>query len=134
MPGAKLTRDRVFSRREIEGLIADGRKIIILDNEVLKADAWLPYHPGGDKAIQHMVGRDGTDEIRALHSQEAQAHIKKFVIGRIDGRWENFIPPIQGGLYRKNLDFTESAQEQSWDEGFDFLKQHSAPLANLRAS
>ena len=117
MPQARLTRDRVFSRREIEGLIADGRKIIILDNEVLKTDAWLPYHPGGDKAIQHMVGRDGTDEIRALHSQEAQAHMKKFVIGRIDGRWENFIPPIQGGLFRKNLDLTESAQKQSWDEG-----------------
>lgn len=93
-------KDRLFSRRQIEGLIAEGRKIIILDGRVLKADAWLPYHPGGDKAILHMVGRDGTDEIRALHSLEAQAHMQKFVIGRIEGRWTNFLPPIQGGMFR----------------------------------
>jgi delta8-fatty-acid desaturase len=54
---------RVYSRREIEGLIASGRSIIIVDKKVFKADAWLPYHPGGDKAIRHMVGRDATDEV-----------------------------------------------------------------------
>lgn len=58
-------RQRVYSRREIEGMIADGRTILIINNKVLKADAWLQYHPGGDKAIRHMVGRDGTDEIQA---------------------------------------------------------------------
>jgi delta8-fatty-acid desaturase len=93
-------RDRLWSRREIEGLIAEGRKIFILDGRVIKADAWLPFHPGGDKSIQHMVGRDGTDEIRALHSLDAQAHMQKFVIGRIEGRWDNFLPPIQGGQFR----------------------------------
>lgn len=55
----------LLSRREIEGLIADGRKVFILDQHVIKADAWMPYHPGGDKAIQHMVGRDATDEVTA---------------------------------------------------------------------
>jgi delta8-fatty-acid desaturase len=53
----------VYSRREIEALIAAGRSVIIVDNKVLKVDAWLPYHPGGEKAIQHMVGRDATDEV-----------------------------------------------------------------------
>jgi delta8-fatty-acid desaturase len=100
MAPAVSPKNRVWSRREIEGLIADGRKIIILDGQVVRADAWLPYHPGGDKAILHMVGRDGTDEIKALHSKEAQAHMQKFVIGRIHGRWENFLPPIQGGTFR----------------------------------
>jgi sphingolipid 8-(E)-desaturase len=56
-------KDRVFSRGEIEALIANGRHIVIVDNRVLKVDAWLPYHPGGDKAIRHMVGRDATDEV-----------------------------------------------------------------------
>ncbi|MCJ1335005.1 hypothetical protein MMC09_000271, partial [Bachmanniomyces sp. S44760] len=55
----------VFSRRRIEGLIADGHNIIIVDAEVLKLDAWLKYHPGGNKAIMHMVGRDATDEVNA---------------------------------------------------------------------
>lgn len=93
-------RDKVLSRRQIEGLIADGRKIVILDGQVLKTDAWLPFHPGGEKAILHMVGRDGTDEIRALHSPEAQNRMQKYMIGRIHGRWTNFVPPIQGGTFR----------------------------------
>jgi delta8-fatty-acid desaturase len=57
--------DTVYSRRQIEGLIADGRKIIIVDKKILKVDPWLKYHPGGDKAILHMVGRDATDELNA---------------------------------------------------------------------
>ena len=59
-------RDTVLSRREIEGLIASGRTVIIVDGKVLKVDAWLQYHPGGDKAIKHMVGRDATDEVNAF--------------------------------------------------------------------
>jgi sphingolipid 8-(E)-desaturase len=55
----------VLSCREIEALIAEGRNIIIVDGKVLKCDAWMPYHPGGDKAIRHMVGRDATDEVNA---------------------------------------------------------------------
>lgn len=58
-------RDRVFSRREVEDLIAQGRSIIVVNAKVLKVDAWLKYHPGGDKAIMHMVGRDATDEVTA---------------------------------------------------------------------
>jgi delta8-fatty-acid desaturase len=53
----------VLARREIEALIAEGRTLIIVDQHVIKADAWLKYHPGGDKAIMHMVGRDATDEV-----------------------------------------------------------------------
>lgn len=57
--------DRTLSRRQVEGLIAEGKTIIILDNNVLRVDSWLKFHPGGDKAILHMVGRDATDEINA---------------------------------------------------------------------
>ncbi len=56
----------LLSRREVEGLIAEGRKVFILNQYVIKADAWLPYHPGGDKSIMHMVGRDATDEVTAF--------------------------------------------------------------------
>lgn len=44
-------RDTLLSRREVEGLLARGRSIIIVDDDVLKVDAWLNYHPGGHKAI-----------------------------------------------------------------------------------
>jgi delta8-fatty-acid desaturase len=55
----------VLSRREIEGMIADGGLIVIVDENVLKLDNWIGLHPGGDKAIRHMVGRDATDEVNA---------------------------------------------------------------------
>lgn len=55
----------VMRRDEVGALIAAGRKIVIFDGHILKVDAWLPYHPGGDKAILHMVGRDATAEIEA---------------------------------------------------------------------
>jgi delta8-fatty-acid desaturase len=52
----------LMSRDEVEGMIAAGRKLIIINQHILKVDAWLPYHPAGDLAILHMVGRDATDE------------------------------------------------------------------------
>lgn len=55
--------DTVLSRRKIEGLIADGRSIVIVNQNVLKVDAFLKYHPGGEKAIEHVVGKDATDEV-----------------------------------------------------------------------
>ncbi|EPE03681.1 fatty acid desaturase [Ophiostoma piceae UAMH 11346] len=56
----------LMSRDEIESMIAKGRKIIIVDQHVLKVDAWLPYHPGGAKSILHMIGKDATDEVNWL--------------------------------------------------------------------
>ncbi|KAL9623822.1 MAG: hypothetical protein Q9160_001813 [Pyrenula sp. 1 TL-2023] len=108
-----------FSRRQIEGLIHDGRNIIIVDGKVLKADAWLPYHPGGDKAIKHMVGRDATDEINALHSLEAKQFMRKFEIGKIEGRWSNFLPPIQGGNFRPYKDEVGHVVEQETESSND---------------
>lgn len=57
--------DAVLSRRYVEGLVSEGRSVVIFNQAVLKVDPWLRYHPGGDKAIMHMVGRDATDEINA---------------------------------------------------------------------
>jgi len=106
-------KDTIFSRRQIESLIAEGRSIVIFDGQVIKADAWLPYHPGGKTAILHMIGRDGTDEIRALHSSETQKYMQKYVIGRTDKEWRNFVPPIQGGQFRR---LEEDVQEEEEEE------------------
>lgn len=57
--------ETVLTRRQVEGMIADGKTIFILDGKVLRVDAWLKYHPGGDKSIMHVVGRDATDEVTA---------------------------------------------------------------------
>lgn len=58
-------RDTLLTRLQVESLIAEGKHIIIVNEKVLLVDAWLKYHPGGDKAIKHVVGRDATDEVTA---------------------------------------------------------------------
>ncbi|KAJ5630918.1 uncharacterized protein N7484_011018 [Penicillium longicatenatum] len=97
-------RNKLLSRRQIEGMIADNQLIVIVDDKVLKLDAWVKFHPGGELAIQHMVGKDATDEVNALHSPEARQRMHKFQIGRIEGRWKNFIPPIQNGEFRPYIE------------------------------
>ncbi|KAJ9134798.1 Delta(8)-fatty-acid desaturase [Pleurostoma richardsiae] len=94
----------VLSARQVEALIAQGRSIVIVGGHVLKVDGWLRYHPGGDKAIMHMVGRDATDEVTALHSPEALEMMSRYRIGTIQGPWKNFLPPIQGGVFRPLCD------------------------------
>jgi delta8-fatty-acid desaturase len=58
-----MDRNQMLSPRQIEGLIAAGRVIVISEGRVLQLDGWLDKHPGGRLAILHMVGRDATDEI-----------------------------------------------------------------------
>ena len=57
--------ETVLCSVEVNQLIDDGHAIVILDRKVLKLDSWLQYHPGGDKCILHMVGRDASDEVVA---------------------------------------------------------------------
>ena len=66
-PGS--SKDVSLTRQQIEAMIADGWTIVIVDGNVLKLDAWLNYHPGGEKTIMHMVGRDATDEVNAYETQ-----------------------------------------------------------------
>ncbi|PQE14530.1 fatty acid desaturase protein [Rutstroemia sp. NJR-2017a BBW] len=118
MPSTNVSsKDKILSRRQVEGLIADGRSIVIVDRAILKVDGWMKYHPGGDKAILHMIGRDATDEVNALHSAETRKSMMRYQIGRIEGRWKNFVPPIQYGKFRP---YVEGACDESEEED-DFL-------------
>ncbi|TGZ81171.1 fatty acid/sphingolipid desaturase [Ascodesmis nigricans] len=121
--------DRILSRRQIENLIADGKNVIIYDSKVLSVNAWMPYHPGGDKAILHVVGRDATDEINCLHSKEAVQRMQSFVIGRIEGLWDNFKPPIQGGIFRK----LGSGNDEASDSTDHELDQPNVPAEISRS-
>ncbi|TQS37155.1 hypothetical protein Golomagni_02380 [Golovinomyces magnicellulatus] len=108
-------KDVLLSRRQIEGLIADGKAILIVNSNVLRVDAWLKYHPGGEKTVLHMVGRDATDEVSAMHSAETRQQMMKYCIGRIEGSWKNFLPPIQGGIFRKYTDETLDYPEEIFE-------------------
>lgn len=93
--------DKFLTPRDIEDLISRGQAILIYDKYVLKLDKWIKYHPGGDKAIHHLIGRDATDEMNAYHSDETKKIFTRYKIGMIDYEWENMLPPIQGGKFRK---------------------------------
>jgi delta8-fatty-acid desaturase len=57
---------RIYTRRQIENLIAAGQTIIIYQSNVLRvSDAWKDRHPGGKLVLDHMIGRDASDEIDA---------------------------------------------------------------------
>jgi len=62
----QLERLKVIGRGTIHQLIAKGQLIVIANGRVLRLDKWLDRHPGGEKTILHMVGRDATDEINGF--------------------------------------------------------------------
>jgi delta8-fatty-acid desaturase len=51
----------------------------------------------------------------SLHSLEARRMMDKYRIGRIEGRWNNFLPPIQGGRFRARVADGEQEQEDEHD-------------------
>lgn len=62
---AKMSRDAVLAPEMVDELIANGDTVVIFQDDVLRLNSWLDRHPGGRLAIEHMVGRDATDEITA---------------------------------------------------------------------
>lgn len=91
--------DRILSRAQIASLIALGKAIVIYKDNVLNLTPWMKYHPGGDTAVYHMVGRDATDEMLAYHSEETIGVFTRWKVGKINYEWHNMLPPIQGAVY-----------------------------------
>lgn len=98
----KQRQPKILSRAQIIEFISQGKAIIIYKNYVLNLTSWLSRHPGGEKAVYHMIGRDATDEMNAYHSIESIRSFKSWKIGEIDYFWENLVPPIQGAVYTKD--------------------------------
>ena len=61
-----MSASRIYTRRQVEELIAAGQTIIIFQNDVLRLNnGWKERHPGGKLVLDHMIGRDATAEIDA---------------------------------------------------------------------
>ncbi|KAG9292049.1 hypothetical protein G9A89_017949 [Geosiphon pyriformis] len=70
-----------LTKEEFQRRIRNGQSLIIYNKKVYRLDKWIKYHPGGSLAIQHMVGKDATDEINAFHpSNVYQKQIHNFYI------------------------------------------------------
>lgn len=51
-------------------------------------------------ALSTWMAQSTNNALARLHSAETRTFMNKFIIGRIEGRWKNFVPPIQGGKFR----------------------------------
>ncbi|KAH8650941.1 fatty acid desaturas-like protein [Tricladium varicosporioides] len=101
-----MAKNSLLSPSDVETLVENGHMIVILGKLVLKLDAWIHYHPGGEKSIQHLVGKDATDEINAFHSAAAKEKMVRFQIGILEQKWSNLIPPIQQAGKEHNIQET----------------------------
>lgn len=54
-----------------------------------------------------------TGDSYSLHSEEARQRMLSFQIGRIEGVWKNFLPPIQGGKFRSFQEEASFADDDS---------------------
>ena len=81
-------------------------------------------------------GSDTADRGR-FHSEETQKLIDRYQIGRIEGRWRNFVPPIQGGQFRpydenslsdSKLDSAPGTQNPEEENRLDPVLQAAADL------
>ncbi|KAH3686378.1 hypothetical protein WICPIJ_002631 [Wickerhamomyces pijperi] len=125
-----MSSSKILSRGEIEHRISQGDCIVIYKDHVLKLNKWIDRHPGGDKAVYHLVGRNATDEMIAYHSDETQETFTKWRIGKIDYEWENFLPPIQGGIYRSLQEQHQEKQLQQETDKGDVIVCSGAKLNN----
>lgn len=69
----------------------------------------------------------------SLHSAETVQFMSKFQIGRIEGRWSNFLPPFQGGKFRPYVEGCDEASEpESLDESDE--SRPASPLFDTEPS
>ncbi|KAG5947329.1 hypothetical protein E4U53_006427 [Claviceps sorghi] len=130
----KMSRDAVLAPEVVDEMIANGDTIVIFEDYVLRLNSWIKRHPGGSLAIEHMVGRDATDEITVYHSAKTLRTMKAFRIGRKPaGHWTNRTPPIRGGVFHTRAqshatgdesDVEMEKEKESVDEGYGSAASH----------
>jgi delta8-fatty-acid desaturase len=47
-----------MTQKDFNELVADGHKLVILDELVLDVGSWVSRHPGGRFVIKQNIGRD----------------------------------------------------------------------------
>ena len=75
--------------------------------------------------------------LHRLHSLEARKRMDAYQIGTVQGRWKNFLPPIQGGLfrhYRKDGNYSDAeTQSNSSTESSSLESSPIFDTNNLRS-
>ena len=53
---------------------------ITIDGVTYDVSAWVGHHPGGADIIENYRNRDATDVFTVMHSEEAQAKLKRMPV------------------------------------------------------
>lgn len=70
--GNMATTTTTFTWKQIqEENESGGKKMLIFEGKVYDVAKWIDKHPGGPLLIEHMLGRDCTDQILANHSERS---------------------------------------------------------------
>lgn len=72
----------LISTHDFHRRVEQGEALLIFSGKVYKVDDFLKTHPGGELILRHGLGRDATDEIRAMHAPAVYTYtMKKYYIG-----------------------------------------------------
>ncbi|ORY08393.1 delta-6-fatty acid desaturase [Basidiobolus meristosporus CBS 931.73] len=67
---------------EVRTRVQNGEILIIYKAQVYKLNKWIKYHPGGELAVRHMLGKDATDVVQAMHPEWVLTKkMKHFYVG-----------------------------------------------------
>ncbi|KAJ1667912.1 hypothetical protein IW140_003446 [Coemansia sp. RSA 1813] len=87
---------------ELRRRIGEGEYLVIINGLVCKLNGFVNKHPGGPLAIQHMIGRDATDEVTSMHPREVlDDRVPRWAVAR-------FVPDASYGKHA--VSFVEDMQ------------------------
>jgi delta8-fatty-acid desaturase len=58
-------------------------------------------------------------DLNSFHCFETRQHVLRYRIGRVEGTWENLLPPIQGGIYRTREEIERINSENNTNKDQD---------------
>jgi len=64
---------KILTMGEFHTMCKSGRKLTIINNEVIDCEKWIDSHPGGKTVIENLIGKDSTKEFNTIHGETITA-------------------------------------------------------------
>ena len=63
----------IITMDEFNTMCKSGRKLTIINKQVIDCEKWINTHPGGKAVIEKLIGKDSTKEFNAVHGDSSVA-------------------------------------------------------------
>ncbi len=68
----------------MEEAIAQGRAMVLFHGDVYDLTKFLPYHPGGRRVVEYVLGMDATEAITVFHPESVlKTRVPRFCVGTL---------------------------------------------------